>query len=125
MGGYLAGKDPGFGLLPGDSEELTSNSSPNATVIDVLWRGKSPRKVFFSDGPFFYLSSGASNVTVLATYGSTTKIAALATPYGKGKVVVTGPHTEAPAKWFTDAHIPNPPPPAEDLSDDLLDELMK
>ena len=71
MGGFLAGSDPGFALLPGDSGEYIA--SPGATVhddgdalVDVTWRD-TRRAVYFQGGPDFTISSGRQ-ATVVARY---------------------------------------------------------
>ncbi|GAA0343813.1 BPL-N domain-containing protein [Streptomyces blastmyceticus] len=108
LGGYLAGATPGFGLLPGDTDQYIG--SPGATVhdesntlVDVDWRGLR-RTLFFQDGPQFLLDSGA-DATVLATYTNGT-VAALVTPFGAGRVGVVGPHPEATDDWYTDVGLP-------------------
>lgn len=113
LGGYLAGATPGFGLLPGDtdqyiaSEQSTVDTEGN-TVVDVHWRGRRTR-LFFQDGPYFWLSDSAeaADSTVLATYQND-RIAALVTGFGAGRVGVVGPHPEADSDWFTDAGLPDP-----------------
>ncbi|MGW1103681.1 BPL-N domain-containing protein [Streptomyces sp. NPDC002540] len=104
LGGYLAGVTPGFGLLPGDTDQYIR--SPGATVHDegntlvqVTWRGR-PRTVFFQDGPLFVLEENA-DARILATYDNGTP-AALVTRFGSGPVAVTGPHPEATDDWYTD-----------------------
>lgn len=108
MGGYLAGKTPGFKLLPGDTDEFitsphTSVTTEADTTVNVLWRGQS-HSMYFQDGPYFIVRRGARNVRVLATY-TNGKIAALVAPYGKGKVGVSGPHPEATASWYAVYHL--------------------
>src|SRR5262249_40353693 len=63
MGGYLAGRDPGFDLLPGDTDQFIA--SPRAsvttaadTIIQVNWHSQ-PRSMYFQDGPFFVLDEDA------------------------------------------------------------------
>ncbi|MFJ1652784.1 BPL-N domain-containing protein [Streptomyces sp. NPDC088337] len=125
LGGYLAGATPGFGLLPGDTDQYIS--SPGATVHDesdtlvtVNWGGR-PRTVFFQDGPFFVLDEHA-DATVLATYDNGTP-AALVTPFGRGRVAVTGPHPEATTDWYTDHGLPVHD--TLDLAMDLVESVME
>ncbi|MFI0737719.1 BPL-N domain-containing protein [Streptomyces sp. NPDC021100] len=104
LGGYLAGATPGFGLLPGDTDQYISSSGATVhderdTLIQVTWRGR-PRTVFFQDGPHFVLDDDA-DATVLATYDNGTA-AALVTGFGRGRVAVCGPHPEATDDWYTD-----------------------
>jgi glutamine amidotransferase-like uncharacterized protein len=122
MGGYLAGLDPGFGLLPGDSGEYIT--SPGATVrniadttVTVTWRGV-PRQVYFQDGPYFELRRGA-DATVLATY-TNGLAAAVVARVGSGSVGVVGPHPEADASWFTAVDLPVPAESTANLARDLI-----
>jgi glutamine amidotransferase-like uncharacterized protein len=133
MGGYFAGKDPGFGLLPGDSDEYITSRQASVTtdkdtVIDVIWRG-TKRTVYFQDGPLFIVNPGSTGTTTLASYDSNGAIAALVAPFGKGKVGVVGPHPEATDDWFTEAHVPLAPPgghaPTRDLAFDLVETTMQ
>lgn len=110
MGGYLAGNDPGFGLLPGDTDEYIASPGASVrderdTVVAVTWKGK-PRHMYFQDGPIFVLEDGA-DASVLATYDNGTPAAVVA-PYGKGRVGVVGPHPEADHSWYSDAELNNP-----------------
>lgn len=128
MGGYLAGHDPGFNLLPGDADQfITSNNasvtSADDTVIKVNWRS-GPRYLYFQDGPFFTLSDDGNTVQVLATY-TNGEIAALVTDYQKGRVAVSGPHPEATDDWYQYNHVTDPDARDADLGRDLIDTLMR
>ncbi|MGH9093256.1 MAG: BPL-N domain-containing protein, partial [Acidimicrobiales bacterium] len=110
MGGFLAGFDPGYGLLPGDSGEYAG--TPGATVhgggdtlVTVRWRGHD-RTLYFQGGPYFTFRPGAG-VTVLATYTNGLVAAAVAR-HGAGSVGVVGPHPEAPARWYREAGLSHP-----------------
>lgn len=127
LGGYLAGSSPGFELLPGDTDRYLS--APGATVdseadteVEVCWRGQR-RVLFFQDGPYFWVRSGAAS-TVLATYPNDT-IAAMTTRFGSGRVGVVGPHPEATESWYTDAELPVPDALNTDLGLDLVAEVMR
>lgn len=107
MGGYLAGQEPGFDLLPGNSGGYVG--SPGSTVhtrsdttVTVRWRGR-PERLYFQDGPYFWFRRRAP-VKVLATYPNGLVAAAVAR-YGLGSVGVVGPHPEADRSWFTSAHV--------------------
>ena len=122
FGGYLAGRDPGFDLLPGDTRAYTD--TPDATVPDerdtvvpVTWNGK-PRHMYFQDGPAFLLDDGA-DATVLATYPNGTAAVVVAR-YGKGRVGVSGPHPEADESWYEDTDLTNPDGVRLDLAYELL-----
>ena len=135
LGGYLAGASPGFGLLPGDTDqyittEFATLHTEGDAVVEVNWRGH-PRQLYFQDGPYFQLDPG-TDTTVLATYPNGT-VAASVSSFGRGRVGVVGPHPEAKADWFTDADLRDPgrnhPNPANargrDLGLDLLSEVMR
>jgi glutamine amidotransferase-like uncharacterized protein len=114
MGGYFAGKNPGFGLLPGDSGEFITSPGASVTTeadttVQVLWRGV-PHTLYFQDGPYFIVGARASeaDVAVLATYASNDEVAALVAPFGKGVVGVVGPHPEATPDWYRAAGLTDP-----------------
>ncbi|MBB4683440.1 BPL-N domain-containing protein [Amycolatopsis jiangsuensis] len=125
LGGYLAGATPGFGLLPGDTDQYidsagTELDTDGDALIDVHWRGRR-RTLFFQDGPYFWLHEGAE-ADIVATYRNG-RIAALATPFGAGRVGVAGPHPEATEDWFTDAGLAVPAsshPAAHELVDAVM-----
>lgn len=127
LGAYLAGRTPGFALLPGDTDRYIG--SPGATittdrdtVIDLTWDGTS-REIFFQDGPWFDLDRRRGPADVLAVYDNALPAAVVA-PYGRGAVGAVGPHPEATADWFTDSGLDQPPRLAVDLGLRLLDRLM-
>ncbi|MFH9673378.1 BPL-N domain-containing protein [Streptomyces sp. NPDC017405] len=108
LGGYLAGATPGFGLLPGDTDQYIATAGATvqdegSTVVRVTWRG-SPRSVYFQDGPVFLLAPDAG-ARILARYDNGAP-AALVTRFGAGRVAVTGPHPEATDDWYTDHGLP-------------------
>lgn len=127
MGGYLAGRDPGFGLLPGDTAQYIASRSASVhderdTVVAVTWRGR-PRHMYFQDGPIFALEAGAE-ASVLATYDNGTPAAVVA-PCGRGRVGVVGPHPEADASWYADVGLTNPDGVRFDLGHDLVVETIR
>jgi glutamine amidotransferase-like uncharacterized protein len=98
LGGYLAGHTPGFGLLPGDTDQYIA--SPGATirgehdaVVEVDWYGQR-RQMYFHDGPVFVLDAGSTRPDVVAVYDNGLPAAVVA-GYGSGVVGVVGPHPEA------------------------------
>lgn len=128
MGGYLAGATPGFKLLPGDTDEfiITKGASVKTvadTTTQIYWR-KQLRTMYFQDGPYFILYHRPAKLTILARY-TNGKIAALVTPYGKGKVGVVGPHPEATAEWYSRYHLVAPAGLNNDLGQDLIDTVMQ
>jgi glutamine amidotransferase-like uncharacterized protein len=127
LGGYLAGETPGFGLLPGDTDQYISSSGATTatdgdTVVQVLWGGRR-RMVFFQDGPWFDLDPGRGPADVLAVYDNGLPAAVVA-PYGRGAVGVVGPHPEATPDWFTDSGLRPPAQLALDLGLELVDRVM-
>ncbi|WP_406300148.1 BPL-N domain-containing protein [Embleya sp. NBC_00888] len=123
FGAYLAGGNPGFGLLPGDTNGYID--SPDATVPDerdtvvpVKWKGK-PRHMYFQDGPAFFLNKGADS-DVLATYPNG-DAAVVVAPYGKGRVGVSGPHPEAGESWYAEKGLHNPDGIRFDLAYELIE----
>ena len=126
MGGYMAGSNPGLGVLQTDAyigSKGASVTSDADTTVALRWRGKA-RRVYFQDGPWFAPKPHHSGAVVLATYASNGKVAALVSPVGSGKVGVVGPHPEADASWFAEAGVANPGL-ALDLGQDLVEELMR
>lgn len=132
MGGYFAGKDPGFEILPGDTDQWIASSKASVTteddaLVDVVWRGK-PRTVYFQDGPYFIVDSkspDSSATTILATYKSNGKVAALVAPFGKGRVAVVGPHPEADDSWYKLAGLKDLDGLDADLGHDLVEAMMQ
>ncbi|MFD2420854.1 BPL-N domain-containing protein [Amycolatopsis pigmentata] len=107
LGGYLAGAGPGFGLLPGGTDQYISTPDASVTddddtVIGVRWR-QNPVRMYFQDGPLFRLDPRGP-ATVLATY-DTGQPAAVVAPCGSGRIGVVGPHPEADTTWFTTARL--------------------
>lgn len=126
FGGYLAGRAPGFDLLPGDAFGWAGSpgaSVPDArdTVIPVRWRGER-RHVYFQDGPGFALEDGAE-AEVLATYDDGVP-AVLVAAHGAGRVAVTGPHLEADASWYAEKGLRNPDGVDPELLHRLLGAVM-
>ncbi|MGP3972248.1 BPL-N domain-containing protein [Streptomyces sp. 6N223] len=126
MGAYLAGRTPGFGLLPGDTDAYISSRGASVhtaadTVIPVRWRGQL-RHMYFQDGPFFRLTRKAAT-SVIATYDNGLPAALLA-PYGEGRVAVAGPHPEADSTWYADHDLANPDGVRFDLGHDLVESAM-
>ncbi|MGW6376649.1 BPL-N domain-containing protein [Rhodococcus sp. NPDC055112] len=128
LGGYLAGATPGFDLLPGDTDRYISTersevAGPQATVVDVRWRGR-PLPMYFQDGPTFELPQlFPPGMYVLAAYANG-QVAALTARFGAGRVGVVGPHPEADADWFTDSGLPTPAGVGTVAGLDLIDAVM-
>ncbi|WP_329073899.1 BPL-N domain-containing protein [Streptomyces niveus] len=126
FGGYLAGRNPGFDLLPGDTNGYidlpdTTIHDDRDTVVPVKWRGKR-RYMYFQDGPAFLLDHGA-DADVLATYPNGAAAVVVA-PYGRGRVGVSGPHPEADRSWYEDAGLKNPDGVRFDLANELIEKTV-
>lgn len=132
MGGYFAGSNPGFELLPGDTDQWIASKKASVTtekdaVVSVAW-GSRTRFMYFQDGPYFIVDEddkNANDVEVLARYSSNEKIAAMVAPFGKGKVGVSGPHPEADDSWYALAKLSDPDGPDLDLGLELLERTMR
>lgn len=114
LGAYLAGDDPGFGLLPKGDKAVREIKRRGAqvndtsdTVIQVDWsfstgdkQGKTDdgRWLFFQDGAAFKLAKD-SPAEVLGRYTKNGDVAATLNAYGKGWVANIGPHPEADQDW--------------------------
>ncbi|MER7673954.1 BPL-N domain-containing protein [Kitasatospora sp. NPDC096128] len=125
MGGYLAGREPGYGLLPGDSGQYISSGGATVTdeqdhLVDVSWRGR-PQRMYFQDGPYFDVDGPGADV--LARY-TNDRAAAVVAGYGAGRVAVSGPHPEAPAEWYRDYELSDESRTGLALGEDLLHTLM-
>lgn len=104
MGAYLAGSDPGMGLLaPGDTAGYAESegslvSGSVAAVIPVEWNGET--RYQFAQEPAIILESGVEGERVLSRF-TNGQINALVRPLGEGAVGVVGTHPEAGPDWFT------------------------
>jgi hypothetical protein len=92
-GAFLAAR---LGIVPVSVATYSSNSRPH--LERVRWYGRL-RWMYYLNGPYFIRKSRRAPIKVIATYfdGS---IAALAYRFGKGKVIVSGPHPEARRSWL-------------------------
>jgi len=107
MGAYLADKD-WIGLIdvPLDSEVGRPGSEAadeGDYTLSLLWGGKK-ESAYFQDGPYLSNSSASKGFTPISWY-SNGDVAMAAYTYGKGKVVLSGPHPEADESWI-DATMP-------------------
>jgi len=126
MGGFLAGRDPGFDLLPGDASEYSASAGATVTnnadtLVTIDWRGR-PETVYFQGGPAFTVDAGTDG-TILARY-SNGLVAAGVFGLGRGAVGVTGPHPEAPLSWYTEADLDVPSPLPHAAFTDLVVTTM-
>lgn len=106
MGAYLAGEDPGMGMLsPGDTGEYSMTKGALAkgsheAVIPVRW-GKATRYMYVQDAPYI-IPSHVAGEQILSTF-TNGMVNALVKPYGAGRVGVVGSHPEADRSWYTTA----------------------
>lgn len=126
LGAYLAGKGPGLGLLPGDTDQYIISRRAEIrhdgdAVVTVSWGGDR-RRLYFQDGPVL-LVPGTADVDVLATYENGLAAAAVCR-VGDGAVGAVGPHPEATADWFVDVGLAPPSPDGLDLAIDLIHRTM-
>ena len=104
MGAYLAGSDPGMGLLaPGDTAGYAESegalvSGSDAAVIPVEWNGET--RYQFAQEAAVIVESGVEGERVLSRF-TNGEVNALVRPLGEGAVGVVGTHPEAEADWFT------------------------
>ena len=104
MGAYLAGSNPGMGLLtPGDTAgyagtpgSLVDGSEEAVIVVD--WDGEVRHQ--FAQEPAVILESGVEGERVLSRF-TNGAVNALVRPVGAGAVGVVGTHPEATADWFS------------------------
>lgn len=102
MGAYLADKD-WIGLIdkPLESEVGRPGSGVSDEgdyTLNVRW-GNKKEPFYYQDGPYFTPGSKNSGFTPVAWY-SNGDVAIATFHYGKGNVVLTGPHPEADGSWF-------------------------
>ncbi len=102
MGAYLADKD-WLGLIdtPLESEVGRSGSGVSDEgdyTLNIRW-GNKKEPFYYQDGPYFTPGSKNSGFTPVAWY-SNGDVAIATFRYGKGNVVLTGPHPEADGSWF-------------------------
>jgi hypothetical protein len=106
MGAYLAGSNPGMGLLaPGDTGEYDQTRGAAVrtaaqTVIPVSWNGTVSYQ--YAQDPAYIIPSGARGEKVLSRF-TNHRVNALVGRYRRGGVGVVGTHPEADRTWFTPA----------------------
>lgn len=127
LGGYLAGASPGYGLVPGDTDQYSARPGAllhgsASAVLPVNWRG-TRRMLYAQDPPVFEVAEGTRGMEILARYADGS-VAALVVPFGRGRVGVVGPHPEATDDWFVDEGLRPVEPSGLDLGVDLLHTLL-
>ncbi|MDO3444415.1 BPL-N domain-containing protein [Agrobacterium sp. V1] len=125
MGAYLA-SGSGIGLIDDELESEVGRpgfpvNSIISTVVSTRWSGKE-QTVFFQDGPYMPEPKDSSEFKKIATYQNG-DIAAARYRFGKGVVVLTGPHPEADTSWFREAGISISKMPDQSLLRSVMGEL--
>lgn len=117
----------GLGVLAGETYDFLPTET--ATVLPISW-GTEVREMYHQGGPAFRLNfnsdSGSSagtnsNVAILARYSDSAP-AIIEYSYGKGKVILVGPHPEATEKWFQADGLKVPGRLSDDLAMVLLNK---
>jgi hypothetical protein len=130
-GGYIAsngwedvnGFVDALGIVPVDTEAWVEEGDP--LIITVTWNG-AERPIYYQYGPVF-LVQDESNIEVLLRYDDG-RVAALATDFGKGRIVVCGPHPEADETWLDDDPAPVDADnwkPTQDLAAEMFQALAR
>lgn len=129
MGAYLAGSDPGMGLLsPGDTAVYAGapgslGGDGTETVIAVEWDGEI--RYQYAQDPAVILESGVEGERVLSRF-TNGSVNALVRPVGAGAVGVVGTHPEAAEDWFTPAmQEQDVDGPDHEQALELVDALMQ
>lgn len=105
LGAYLAGSEPGLGLLaPGNTGRYVD--TPEAQLEDteegivrVRWKGQ--KRWHFAQDPSVIFPSGVEGEQILSRFDNG-EVNALVRPYGEGMVGVVGTHPEADRSWYAD-----------------------
>jgi glutamine amidotransferase-like uncharacterized protein len=124
MGAYLA-DDNNIGLIADDLDSEVGRpnflvDSVDDAAVAVRWKGR-PDTVFFQDGPYLPRST-QGNFQPLATYANG-DVAAARYTFGRGVVILSGPHPEADESWFEQAEIPLGRMPKTPVLQALFDEF--
>ena len=131
LGGFLAATwmddastIPALRLVPYEAHYFTATPRPYRLdqVIPVSWlQPKQARTVYFQEGPYFDAPPDAG--APYATYADGTT-AAIVSPYGQGKVGLSGIHFEAPQSWYDHYNLTDPDGVDADLGGILIRDLM-
>lgn len=115
LGAYLAGRSPGFGLLPKKADTDSEIDQKHAqvttdkdTIIQVDWNwsaGPSAgqttagRWIYFQEGAVIQGLKPSETCFILGRYSKSGGVAASLNKYGDGWVGLIGPHPEATQEW--------------------------
>jgi glutamine amidotransferase-like uncharacterized protein len=128
-GGFLATKRAhapdnfGFGLIKAKSSYYDEHDR-RAKFFNFNWN-KKKRKIYWEDGPYFEISKdNKDKVHVFAEYLNGTA-ASIAAHYGKGTVIITGVHPEAPDWWENDIGHHDTDGSDNDLAVEMITKAIK
>jgi glutamine amidotransferase-like uncharacterized protein len=129
-GGFIAAKYymaeenvwvKGFNIIPANAFDYSETSK--AHLEHIQWNGKNIL-FYFQGGPQFIIEKNAKQTRIIARYRNG-NIAAFEYLYGKGKVVVVGPHPEADKSWLDEDNIDSSEwTPTQELAIDLLRKML-
>ncbi|MBC9914429.1 BPL-N domain-containing protein [Chitinophaga varians] len=127
MGAYLA-EASYIGLVDYEMEsEVGRTDFPVTTIEDaavvVNWLGRK-EYIFYQDGPYLLPKASDKKFLKIASYENG-DLAAARYSYGKGLVVLAGPHPEADSSWFDDAGLSLEERPSRDLFRDLINSFYR
>lgn len=91
----------GFGLAPVSPDNFKNYPPP--MLLPIRWGGET-RNMYYQLGPYFDILESDASLQVLAWYDDESA-AALTCAFGRGKVLLSGPHPEAPRAWIEDADL--------------------
>ena len=97
------GREEDLGLVNVESFAFDPKN-PDPQIIAVNWPQGTSRSIYYQYGPAFdpkALAVRVPNAEILAYYGSG-GVAAFATNFGKGRIVLCGPHPEGVEDWLED-----------------------
>jgi glutamine amidotransferase-like uncharacterized protein len=110
----------GLALLPGTTYDLLPGQLAGV-LLPIAWEGKN-RAIYFEQGSGFRLNP-INQVDITATYPDATP-AVISFKYGKGLVIVSGVHPEAPLAWKEKVGLRDPDGEDMDLARELLGRAL-
>ncbi|ODA81370.1 hypothetical protein RJ55_04335 [Drechmeria coniospora] len=141
LGAYLAGRGPGFGLLPRGADTDSEHEQKGAqvkddkdTIIQVDWtfagatqagRKVKNRWLYFQEGAVIQGLEESDTSYVLGRYSKSGGVASSLSKYGDGWVGLIGPHPEATEAWFSAYNIDSPDGLQYEIGYDLIEATME
>ncbi len=108
---------PGLHITPG--EQFDNYKDEDGHIVFVNWGGQR-RGVYFQEGGYITIDPAKQDTTRIIAEFDDGKIAAIAFPYGNGKVAITGVHPESPQAWKDRENVIDPDGDDSDLALDLV-----